>query len=213
MTDLQGATTAGQKPKIMIESVSANGVELAWLEAKPHFAEDMAQFFKGKRTPRIQRSMEFDLGLFDVISDEPFGEVAKLPLPQKGALLHAQVRAHLVGYPLGIGPYHTEGEVGPLVQNGTRMLRMLTAQGIPGNSGGGIFRSDTQELIGIFSKVMTMNGATVPHMGLFVPIADVYYWFYFVGLSAWIPKEVTTTDLSALPSTGPIVDQPVAGSE
>lgn len=206
MTDLQGSLKTDPKAKLMVELVSETGVELGWWEAQPHFAADLAQFFKGKRTPVMQRCIEFDLGLLDVLSDEPFGNVVKLPTRSRAGFLPVRSRVHLVGFPLGFGPYHTEGELGPVFELSKRPLRLISAPGISGNSGGGIFSDETHELWGIFSKVMSYGQGLVTHMGLLVPISDIYYWFHFVGRSQWIPKDepLTATDARAALSNGPI---------
>ncbi len=96
-----------------------------------------------------------------------------------------------MGFPLGIGPYHTVGALGPSYMIENRKLRMITASGVPGNSGGGVFRDDSAELVGVFSKVVRGENGPVPHMGMFVPIEDVYYWMYFVGLAQWVPQAPT----------------------
>jgi len=48
-----------------------------------------------------------------------------------------------------------------------------------GNSGGGIFDARTHELIGIFAKIYNhgnLRPTIVPHMGLVVPLDEVYTW-------------------------------------
>ena len=85
-----------------------------------------------------------------------------------------------VGCPLGNDPVPSHGEVSSLRNelNGSNYW-MINAPTYFGNSGGGIYRADTKQLIGVFSKIYTHGkGApiVIPHMGLCTPIAAVYEW-------------------------------------
>lgn len=187
MTDLS--------PKVLtpflVEVVNESGNVAETHPGRAYFESDMAMAFKGSRTRKVQTSFEFDLNLVSVESDEPFGSIARLPTLASMQSLGVGSSVHLVGFPLGIGPYHTLGTIGPSFPIANRKLKMITAPGVPGNSGGGVFRNDTAELIGIFSKVIHGENGPVPHMGLFVPIEDVYYWMYFAGLAHWVPQSVS----------------------
>ena len=85
-----------------------------------------------------------------------------------------------VGCPLGNDPVPSKGEVSSLsnVLNGANYW-MVNAPTYFGNSGGGIYRSDTRQLIGVFSKIYTHGKGqpvVVPHMGLCTPMDLVYDW-------------------------------------
>jgi S1-C subfamily serine protease len=85
-----------------------------------------------------------------------------------------------VGCPLGNDPVPSHGEVSSLHNelNGANYW-MINAPAYFGNSGGGVYRADTRELIGVFSKIYTHGRnapVVVPHMGLCTPIAAVYEW-------------------------------------
>lgn len=85
-----------------------------------------------------------------------------------------------VGCPLGNDPVPSKGEVSSLsnVLNGANYW-MVNAPTYFGNSGGGIYRSDTRQLIGVFSKIYTHGKGqpvVVPHMGLCTPMDLVYEW-------------------------------------
>lgn len=85
-----------------------------------------------------------------------------------------------VGCPLGNDPVPSHGEVSSLKNelNGANYW-MVNAPTYFGNSGGGIYRSETRELIGVFSKIYTHGKGTpvvVPHMGLCTPIDAIYEW-------------------------------------
>ena len=85
-----------------------------------------------------------------------------------------------VGCPLGNDPVPSKGEVSSLRNelNGANYW-MVNAPTYFGNSGGGIYRADTRQLIGVFSKIYTHgNGqpVVVPHMGLCTPMDLIYEW-------------------------------------
>ena len=87
---------------------------------------------------------------------------------------------YAVGCPLGNDPIPTRGEVASTKNelNGTNYW-MINAPTYFGNSGGGIYRGDSHELVGVFSKIYTHgkgNPVVVPHMGLCTPITAVYEW-------------------------------------
>ncbi len=85
-----------------------------------------------------------------------------------------------VGCPLGNDPVPSHGEVSSLKNelNGANYW-MVNAPTYFGNSGGGIYRAETRQLIGVFSKIYTHGKGTpvvVPHMGLCTPIDAIYEW-------------------------------------
>ena len=87
---------------------------------------------------------------------------------------------YAVGCPLGNDPIPTTGEISS-VDNQLKGSNywMINAPTYFGNSGGGIYRADTRELIGVFSKIYTHgrgNPVVVPHMGLCTPMNLIYEW-------------------------------------
>ncbi|HEB53327.1 MAG TPA: trypsin-like serine protease [bacterium] len=108
-----------------------------------------------------------------------------------------------VGCPLGNDPVPSKGEVSSLknVLNGTNYW-MINAPTYFGNSGGGIYRCDTHQLIGVFSKIYTHGKGqpiVVPHMGLCTPMSLVYEWLAEAGMDHLLQSEpIQRIDLSAL---------------
>ncbi len=108
-----------------------------------------------------------------------------------------------VGCPLGNDPVPSHGEVSSLKNelNGANYW-MINAPTYFGNSGGGIYLTDTNQLIGVFSKIYTHGKGTpvvVPHMGLCTPIELVYDWLDTEGLAHLLQSNVVSrTDLSDL---------------
>ena len=68
---------------------------------------------------------------------------------------------------------------------------MISAPTYIGNSGGGIFHASTDELIGIFSKIYThgtLRPTVIPHMGLAVPLDEIYDWLEVEGFASLTPQ-------------------------
>ncbi|MBX3462217.1 MAG: trypsin-like peptidase domain-containing protein [Planctomycetes bacterium] len=108
-----------------------------------------------------------------------------------------------VGCPLGNDPVPSHGEVSSLHNelNGANYW-MINAPTYFGNSGGGIYRADTRQLIGVFSKIYTHGkGAPVviPHMGLCTPIELIYEWLAAEKLDHLLQSSsISRVDLSQL---------------
>jgi len=108
-----------------------------------------------------------------------------------------------VGCPLGNDPVPSHGEISSLSNklNGSNYW-MINAPTYFGNSGGGIYLSDTHQLIGVFSKIYTHgkgNPVVVPHMGLCTPINLVFDWLAEEQLSHLLTSnDVTRIDIGQL---------------
>jgi S1-C subfamily serine protease len=108
-----------------------------------------------------------------------------------------------VGCPLGNDPVPTKGEVSSLLNelNGANYW-MINAPTYFGNSGGGVYRADTHQLIGVFSKIYTHGKGTpvvIPHMGLCTPISLVYDWLQEEGYEHMLQsRPVHRIDISEL---------------
>ena len=113
-----------------------------------------------------------------------------------------------VGCPLGNDPVPSHGEVSSLSNdlNGSNYW-MINAPTYFGNSGGGVYMADTQQLIGVFSKIYTHGKGTpvvVPHMGLCTPMPAVHEWLEQEGLDHLLRSEqVQRVDLTNLASPPP----------
>jgi len=87
---------------------------------------------------------------------------------------------------------------------------MVNAPTFFGNSGGGIFLSDTCKLMGVSSMIYTYTYETnqslvVPHMGLFVPLSMVYDWLDGRGykyVTQGIPAPSNSLSILVTESTG-----------
>lgn len=132
---------------------------------------------KGKM---VSNQQKIDAALVRLFTDRKLPYTANV-LPRGEA---AQVKVWdavcAVGCPLGNDPVPSHGEISSLRNelNGANYW-MINAPTYFGNSGGGIYRADTKQLIGVFSKIYTHgkgNPVVVPHMGLCTPIELVYEW-------------------------------------
>jgi S1-C subfamily serine protease len=100
---------------------------------------------------------------------------------------------YAVGCPLGNDPIPTYGQLSDSHHDvdGTNHW-MISAPTYIGNSGGGIFHAETDELIGIFSKIYThgtLRPTVIPHMGLAVPLAEIYDWLEHEGYASLTPTQ------------------------
>ncbi len=151
----------------------------------------------------IASQTKIDAALVRLATDRKFEFVANvLPRAECG-----QVKVWdpvcAVGCPLGNDPVPSHGEVSSLNNelNGSNYW-MINAPTYFGNSGGGIYRADTRQLIGVFSKIYTHGKGTpvvVPHMGLCTPIESVYAWLAEEKLDHLLQSQpVPRVDLSQL---------------
>jgi len=137
------------------------------------------------------RDATMDVALLELTST-----TVRLPavqLASREALEAVQVfePIYAVGCPLGNDPIPTYGELCDSHHevDGTNHW-MISAPTYIGNSGGGIFHAETDELIGIFSKIYThgtLRPTVVPHMGLAVPLENIYDWLEGEGYASLTP--------------------------
>jgi S1-C subfamily serine protease len=137
------------------------------------------------------RDATIDIALLELTSTG-----SKLPgaqLASRTALAKIKVfeDVYAVGCPLGNDPIPTHGKLSDTshVVEGTTHW-MISAPTYIGNSGGGIFHAESEELVGIFSKLYThgsLRPTVVPHMGLAIPLVEVYEWLEGEGYASLVP--------------------------
>jgi S1-C subfamily serine protease len=132
---------------------------------------------KGKM---VASQPKIDAALVRVLTDKKVPHVANVLPREETSAVKVWDPVCAVGCPLGNDPVPSHGEVSSLKNelNGANYW-MVNAPTYFGNSGGGIYRADTRQLIGVFSKIYTHGKGTpvvVPHMGLCTPIEAVYEW-------------------------------------
>ncbi len=123
---------------------------------------------------------KIDAALVKLTTDRELPNVANVLPRADTKLVRVWDPVCAVGCPLGNDPVPSRGEVSSLHNelNGANYW-MVNAPTYFGNSGGGIYRADTRQLIGVFSKIYTHGKGqpiVVPHMGLCTPIDLVYEW-------------------------------------
>ncbi len=125
----------------------------------------------------VEVSEKLDLALLEVNSDQYFNSATIAPRFRNVEVFDPVCA---VGCPLGYSPFPTEGEISSKskVLGGTSYW-MINAPTIFGNSGGGIYLSETGEFIGVLTRVSAYNNfinIAVPHMGIMVSKDDIYQW-------------------------------------
>jgi S1-C subfamily serine protease len=123
---------------------------------------------------------EIDVAVLRLDTEERVDNFARLGRPSRLRAIEIFDRVYAVGCPLGNDPIPTIGEIAATRHevDGETYI-MISAPTYVGNSGGGIFDADTQELLGVFSKVYThgsLRPTIVTHMGLVTPLDVIYDW-------------------------------------
>jgi len=155
---------------------------------------------KGKM---VAQQPKIDAALVRLFTDRKLPNVANVLPRNEACQVAVWDPVCAVGCPLGNDPVPSNGEVSSLRNelNGANYW-MINAPTYFGNSGGGIYRADTQQLIGVFSKIYTHgkgNPVVVPHMGLCTPIDLVYDWLVEEKLDHLLHSSaVSRPDLGAL---------------
>jgi S1-C subfamily serine protease len=121
-----------------------------------------------------------DVALLELETRAPVASGARLAPLERLERLRTFEPIYAVGCPLGTEPVPTFGSVAnPRHEVDGLRYWMINAPTYIGNSGGGIFAAEGGELVGIFSKIYNhgnLRPTIVPHMGLAVPMDEVYQW-------------------------------------
>jgi len=153
----------------------------------------------------VAAAPKIDAALVQLFTDRKLPHVANVLPRAEGKSVEVWDPVCAVGCPLGNDPVPSNGEISSLSNelNGANYW-MINAPTYFGNSGGGIYRADTKQLIGVFSKIYTHgkgNPVVVPHMGLCTPIEQIYAWLATENLDHLLQSSsVPRVDLSQLAS-------------
>lgn len=166
---------------------------------------DVTVYLPGERLTvkgrMVASQAKIDAALVRLFTDRKLPFVANVLPRGETAAVKVWDQVCAVGCPLGNDPVPSHGEVSSLKNelNGANYW-MVNAPTYFGNSGGGIYRADTRQLIGVFSKIYTHGKGTpvvVPHMGLCTPIEAVYEWLASEKLEHLLQSSaVSRVDLS-----------------
>lgn len=149
-----------------------------------HEGFDVTIYLPGERLTvkgkMIAHHQKIDAALVRLATDRRLPHVANALSREEARSVKVWDPVYAVGCPLGNDPVPSHGEVSSLNNelNGANYW-MINAPTYFGNSGGGIYRADTRQLIGVFSKIYTHgkgNPVVVPHMGLCTPMDQIYEW-------------------------------------
>ncbi|PCH76313.1 MAG: hypothetical protein COB96_07060 [Planctomycetota bacterium] len=140
-----------------------------------------------------------DLALIRLDTERDLGPIAHLAPLSRADEVESFSPIYTVGCPLGTAAQATRGEVTRTDWKvGGQELWMISSPAYFGNSGGGVFLEETQELIGVFAKIYTHGSfrpQVVTHMGLAVPLSVIHRWLEDEGYSYLLPK-ATSFDLA-----------------
>ena len=151
----------------------------------------------------IASEPKIDAALVKLETDRQLPNVANVLPRNETNQVHVWDPVCAVGCPLGNDPVPSKGEVSSLSNelNGANYW-MVNAPTYFGNSGGGIYRADTRQLIGVFSKIYTHGKGqpvVVPHMGLCTPMDLIYTWLAEAKMDHLLhSSSIDRIDLSAL---------------
>lgn len=128
-----------------------------------------------------------DLALVRLELEEPWPFLASFAKEEESDSLQIFDRVYAVGCPLGNKPLPSVGEISSQEKIvAGQSFWMVNAPTFFGNSGGGIFHLETENLVGISSMIYTYGKRqpmVVPHMGLFVPMNVVRPWLSQEGFA------------------------------
>jgi hypothetical protein len=123
---------------------------------------------------------EIDAALLELHTPAALDNGAAMASHERLADVRIFDTVYAVGCPLGNDPIPTGGEIATTQHEVEgENYWMINAPTYIGNSGGGIFDSETHELLGHFSKIYThgtLRPTIVPHMGLVTPMSQIYSW-------------------------------------
>ena len=128
----------------------------------------------------VARHENLDLALLELEGDKVVTVTARLPRLADLDRLAIFAPVYAIGCPLGYAPMPTAGQLTSKEKELEGLTYwMVNAPTIFGNSGGGIYASDTRQLIGVLSRISAYKNlidVAVPHMGIVTPISQVYDW-------------------------------------
>ena len=146
----------------------------------------------------VAENSQADLALLRIREQDDLGPVARIAPLRREAEVRPFTSVYTVGCPLGTGVQATLGEItrADWTVSGEPYW-MVSSPAFFGNSGGGVFLADTQELVGIFSKIYTHGSyrpQVVTHMGLAVPLPTVHAWLREIGYGELLPAEAAQVE-------------------
>jgi S1-C subfamily serine protease len=140
----------------------------------------------------MEWDIDNDLALLRLDTQQDLGPVAKIAPRQSKHHLGVFSEIYTVGCPLGTAAQATHGEITREAwQIDGQDYWMISSPAYFGNSGGGVFDSESLELVGIFAKIYTHGSyrpQVITHMGLAIPIHVIHDWLAEVGYQEILPS-------------------------
>ena len=159
----------------------------------PVFIYDADGDVTEERAELLVFNPDLDAALLVLTTESPLESGAAMASRERLEDVRIFDSVYAVGCPLGNDPIPTYGEVATIRHRvDGESYWMINAPTYIGNSGGGIFDSETHELLGIFSKIYThgtLRPTIVPHMGLVTPLITIYDWLEEQGYGEIVPVD------------------------
>ena len=157
---------------------------------------------RAERGRVVAHDVPLDLALIEVQGEYLFQDLARLPTRGQLDELRVFSPVYAIGCPLGYSPLPTRGELTSRAkeQDGVHYW-MINAPTIFGNSGGGIYDARTHAMVGVLSRISAYNrraiDVAVPHMGLVLPLDQVYDWLEQAGFGFVVRERLREASLPA----------------
>lgn len=147
----------------------------------------------------LAENIPADLALLRIDTELELGGVARIAPLERERVVAPFSPIYTVGCPLGTSAQATRGEVtrDDWLVDGQNYW-MVSSPAYFGNSGGGVFLSEGNELVGIFSKIYTHGNyrpQVVTHMGLAVPLSTIHAWLVEVGYGELLPQDAVVVEV------------------
>ncbi|MDC0357738.1 trypsin-like peptidase domain-containing protein [Oligoflexia bacterium] len=148
-----------------------------------------------------------DTALLKITTKRSLGKGVKLPTRAEIAeAVKTFNEVYAAGCPMGIDPVPSKGQITDSDHTARGRKHMLiSAPAFPGNSGGPVMDAETYALLGLVSMVYTAPGTFdrqfITHMGIVVPVEEIYQWLEKVGKGDLIPKSEMEQAIVAKAST------------
>ena len=159
----------------------------------------------------LAKDVPTDLALLRVEGGGRLDRVAAIAPLSRLRQIEVFAPVYTSGCPLGTAAQATRGEITRTQwQVGGENLWMISSPAYFGNSGGGVFLEQSQELIGIFAKIYTHGSyrpQVVTHMGLAVPLPVLHEWLESESYGHLLPEEDAGLALATASSQGPLGDE------
>lgn len=143
----------------------------------------------------VLEDAERDIALLRIVTKDPQSAGVKLPTKEEiTEKLQTFNEVYAAGCPMGVDPIPSKGQItDPDHTVGGKKHMLVSSPTFSGNSGGPVMDAETYELLGLVVMVYTRPGTfdsqIISHMGIVIPVSEIYSWLEENGLGNLIPKD------------------------